>query len=179
VDTVPGPPAPPAPRPRTGGQPGGRGVGIDPALFRKIIEDIDWRVFRNDGKKGRVSVSLAWDNQNDLDLVVVTDDAEIYHGNKQSHCGGTLDVDSNFVAPYTNKPVENIVWPDGRKPRGALKIYVSHYKERASEGRPARPTQYRIVVRDGGPTPRIYRGEISHDPSAPTKRVFVAEVPIQ
>jgi hypothetical protein len=156
------------------------GIGIDAKEYWRQVEEILGRVAAQGGKTGRVSVSLAWDNINDLDLHVETGDGHvIYYGHKESPCGGVLDVDQNVSsAKLTDRPVENIVWPEGRQPRGPLKIYVGHYQRRDGE-RCSDPTSFRIVVRDGGPIPRVFTGAVSHDPMDHTKKILVAEVEIR
>jgi hypothetical protein len=66
-------------------------------------------------RSGAVTVSLIWNDINDLDLhVVCPDGARIGFDNKQA-CGGLLDVDRNaHGSALTRQPVENIVW--SRKP---------------------------------------------------------------
>jgi subtilisin-like proprotein convertase family protein len=75
-----------------------------------------------------IRVSLLWDNYNDLDLhVICPSGEEIYYVNKQSRCGGELDVDRNAGGAQTNKPVENIRWPKGEAPAGHYKVFVQHF----------------------------------------------------
>ena len=68
-------------------------------------DDLDERLEREGGKSGAVQVSLAWDNYNDLDLHLFCPSGErIYFNNKDSECGGELDVDMN-VNPVSDNAV--------------------------------------------------------------------------
>ncbi|MCB9695065.1 MAG: hypothetical protein H6736_24945, partial [Alphaproteobacteria bacterium] len=69
-----------------------------------------------------VRITLVWDNRNDLDLHVTTPAGEqIYYGNRNSRCGGSLDVDRN-VQGETTTPVENVRWKKGTAPVGEYKV---------------------------------------------------------
>jgi len=73
-----------------------------PLLREREVED---RVRKAGGKFGKVNVSLAWQNYNDLDLHVVTETGErIFFGHRHSKCGGMLDIDQNVfptrIAPW-------------------------------------------------------------------------------
>ena len=74
-------------------------------------------------------ISLAWDNQNDLDLHVIDPNGEeIFYKHKKAKSGGMLDVDANARQPFTSQPIENIFWPVGvNAPRGLYKVYVKYY----------------------------------------------------
>ena len=101
-----------------------------------------------------------WDNYNDLDLHVVCPSGERIHGgNRESACGGELDVDAN-VKPETKKPVENVVWPEGKAPGGTYKAYVHHYKKHKKR-RSRDPTKFKVVCNAGGEILE-YEGEITH-----------------
>lgn len=90
-------------------------------------DDLDHRLEREGGKSGSVQVSLAWDDYNDLDLHLFCPSGErIYFNNRNSECGGELDVDMN-VKPVSKTPVENVVWTSN-PPKGAYKVGVHFYK---------------------------------------------------
>ena len=104
-----------------------------------------------------------WNIYYDLDLEVVCPSGERIHGgNRESACGGELDVDAN-VRPETKKPVENVVWPEGKAPGGTYKAYVHHYKKHKKR-RSRDPTKFKVVCNAGGDI-QEYEGEItSGDP---------------
>ena len=107
-------------------------------------DDLDKRLEREGGKSGAVQVSLAWDDYNDLDLHLFCPSGErIYFNNKESECGGELDVDMN-VKPVSNNPVENVVWTKN-PPKGTYKVGVHFYKYHRKRGT-KKNTKYRLRV---------------------------------
>ena len=103
---------------------------------------------------------MVWNNYNDLDLHVVCPSKERIHGgNKISKCNGELDVDAN-VKPDTRKPVENVVWPEGRGPGGTYEVYVHHYKKH-NKRRSRDPTKFQVIVNAAGEF-KEYEGSLTH-----------------
>ena len=104
------------------------GPGVQEAeISTKGASTLEKRLEREGAKRGSVQISLMWDNWNDLDLHVITPSGEhIYHDNRNSSCGGELDIDMNFK-PTSKSPVENIVWTK-TPPPGVYRVGVRHYK---------------------------------------------------
>ena len=129
----------------------------------EAMKELRSRLEREGAKSSDVQISLMWNNYNDLDLHVVCPSGERIHGgNRESACGGELDVDAN-VRPETKKPVENVVWPEGKAPGGTYKAYVHHYKKHKKR-RSRDPTKFKVVCNAGGEILE-YEGEItSGDP---------------
>ena len=126
----------------------------------QALKDLRERLEREGAKSSDVQISLMWNNFNDLDLHVVCPSGERIHGgNRESACGGELDVDAN-VKPETKKPVENVVWPVGKAPGGTYKAYVHHYKKHKKR-RSRDPTKFKVVCNAGGEILE-YEGEITN-----------------
>ena len=134
----------------------GSGITIAEA---PIDDDMDERLMREGGKSGAVQVTLSWDDYNDLDLHLFCPDGErIYFNNKNSDCGGVLDVDMN-VKPVSNNPVENIVWENIPTP-GKYKVGVHFYKHfRKKRSKKTCKFRLRVVVDADS---REYQGSITY-----------------
>lgn len=69
------------------------------------------RLTRAGARSGEITVSLLWNDVNDLDLHVVCPNGERISFENKAACGGLLDIDRNaFPESLTSEPVENIVW---------------------------------------------------------------------
>lgn len=81
---------------------------------------------------GKLRISLAWSNYDDLDLHLIEPDGnEISFRAKGSPTGGQLDVDMNAGSGQTREPVENIFYPHNRPlPEGNYKVFVNQYCSR-------------------------------------------------
>ncbi len=137
--------------------------GIETSEISNEAEDeFAERLAREGAKTGDVQISLIWNNYNDLDLHVVCPSGErIFFDNRNSKCGGELDVDMN-VKPASRKPVENIYWPEGKAPRGTYKVYIHHYAKHNKGFRSNKdPTEFRLLVDMEG-TKKEFKGEISN-----------------
>jgi uncharacterized protein YfaP (DUF2135 family) len=125
----------------------------------KAMSELQARLAREGAKSSDVQISLMWNNYNDLDLHVVCPSGERIHGgNKISQCLGELDVDAN-VRGETRKPVENVVWPEGKAPAGRYQVYVHHYKKH-DKRRSKDPTKFQVIVNGGGDL-QEFNGELS------------------
>ena len=119
-----------------------------------IDQEIKKRVEQAGGLHDGVDIraSLIWNNTNDLDIHMETPDGfHIYYGNKNSPCGGSLDVDMN-VRGETSKPVENIRWPKGRAKKGKHRVFVRMYGFHQSE---SKPTPFNVEVEINGQVQRF------------------------
>lgn len=111
------------------------------------FSDLEDRLRRAGAQTGDVQISLAWNNGNDLDLHVETPGGEkIFFNQRDSSCGGQLDVDMNAAGPESNTPVENIFWPAGGSPKGEYRVLVHHYANHGGRD----PTRYQITVKVKG-----------------------------
>jgi uncharacterized protein YfaP (DUF2135 family) len=127
---------------------------------QRAMSELQERLAREGARSSDVQVSLMWNNYNDLDLHIVCPSGERIHGgNKISNCGGELDVDAN-VRAETKKPVENVVWPEGKAPAGVYQVYVHHYKKHAKR-RTRDPTKFQIIALNGGEAME-YNGALTH-----------------
>lgn len=88
------------------------------------------RLTRAGAKSGAVTVSLLWNDINDLDLHVLCPNGEqIAFHNKQA-CGGILDVDRNaHPCALTNSPVENIAWAQTPTLKGDYVVLVTFFRQ--------------------------------------------------
>jgi uncharacterized protein YfaP (DUF2135 family) len=125
----------------------------------QAMSELQARLAREGARSSDVQISLMWNNYNDLDLHVVCPSGERIHGgNKISQCEGELDVDAN-VRGETRKPVENVVWPEGKAPAGKYQVYVHHYKKQ-NKRRSKDPTKFQVIVNGGGDL-QEFNGELS------------------
>jgi hypothetical protein len=116
--------------------------------------DDQQRVKERGGQQGKLQVTLAWDDRNDLDLYVVCPSGEEinWRAANRQRCGGKLDIDANNGrGPLSETPVENVFWDD--PPPGRYRILVQNYKRNA-----APQSAYRITIRQEGKPDRVIRG---------------------
>lgn len=114
-----------------------------------IDAEIKKRVEKAGGQYKNVDVraSLIWNNRNDLDLhAICPSGEEIFYAQKESGCGGWLDVDMN-VHGETTKPVENVRWKKNTAPRGEYSIFVRNYRFHET---PKEPTPFRVEIEING-----------------------------
>lgn len=77
---------------------------------------------------GDVAITLFWDNNADLDLIVTEPSGElVYFGAPLSSTRGELDIDSNYPCGENTRRVENVFWPTGASPEGEYQVQISQY----------------------------------------------------
>jgi hypothetical protein len=120
------------------------------------FSDLEDRLRRAGAQTGDVQISLAWNNGNDLDLHVETPGGEkIFFNQRDSSCGGQLDVDMNAAGAESQTPVENVFWPTGGSPTGRYRVLVHHYANHGSRD----PTRYQITIKIKGEAKK-YNGSV-------------------
>ena len=108
------------------------------------FSDLGDRLQKAGAKTGDVQISLAWNNGNDLDLYVETPGHEkIWYNNRNSTCGGELDVDMNAGGPASQRPVENVYWQVGASPSGKFRVSVHYYANHGGRD----PTQFQVTIK--------------------------------
>lgn len=112
--------------------------GISWSYKGDVADSIKERVKEAGGSiEGDLRVSLAWNNEDDLDLSCIEPCGhKMYFGSKNSRSGnGTLDVDANG-GRVTNptEPVENIIFKDKSKMKDGDYIFiVDQYNKRSNQ----------------------------------------------
>jgi len=98
------------------------------------------------GKVGELTVTLAWNTEDDLDLhLVEPSGARIFFDIPSSPSGGRLDIDMNRDdLPLTTSAIENIYYVN-RPLLGSYKVYVENYKKNSS----VNPIQAILQIRSG------------------------------
>lgn len=112
-----------------------------------INSEMEKRLKREGAKSGAITISLMWDNYNDIDLHCIDPNGEeIFFGHKQSRSGGELDVDMNAGGPISKEPVENIFWQNNKALKGKYKVYVNHFSNHGCS-ECIDPTNYTLIIR--------------------------------
>jgi hypothetical protein len=146
----PAPEPPPRPRP-----PEPPRVTPPPPAPRQ--EDAD-RARREGARSGRVQIILAWDDRNDLDLVMICPNGERLYFDHRQACGAVLDVDRNAGnSALSPTPVENIVFAAEPAP-GRYRIIVWHF-----QNNPPAPASspYRVTVKREGRPDQVFTGRVA------------------
>ena len=106
-----------------------------------------------DACEGEITVTLAWETTDDLDLhLVEPDGTHIYYENRTSENGAHLDIDMNAGGRASANPIENICYTR-TPPSGTYKIYVDFFRRKSSI--PEIP--YTVYVRNGR-SEKYFRG---------------------
>lgn len=113
------------------------------------------RLQRAGAKKGFITVSLMWDNFNDLDLHCTGPNREeIFYNNRKGRIG-ELDVDMNAGSQRSREPVENLYFP--KRLSGKYQVHVNHYSNKGGSD----PTRFVVLLRVEGRKPMRFKGQIS------------------
>ena len=116
------------------------------------LDDLE-RATRETGLRvGKLTFTLMWDGQDDLDLKVSCPAGVALDFTERVGCGGNLDRDS--IPTHGDQPVENILF-DNPQP-GDYRVEVRLY----SQNDPA-PRPFRLWVREEGQPERSYDGSLS------------------
>ena len=146
------PPPEPPPRPRPPEPP-----RVTPPPPAPRQEDAD-RARREGARSGRVQIILAWDDRNDLDLVMICPNGERLYFDHRQACGAVLDVDRNAGnSALSPTPVENIVFAAEPAP-GRYRIIVWHF-----QNNPPAPASspYRVTVKREGRPDQVFTGRVA------------------
>ena len=138
------------------------------------------RLKREGARKGDVTVSLAWDTFDDLDLHVFTPSGEeVYYANKSSNDGLChLDVDMNVGGKDSEEPVENVFIGDldhkKQAPLGHYKVVVHNFAYHSKGSTAQTAIRFRVIVDKNGVKER-FSGECVGSGSIDTSNVVVCE----
>ena len=144
------PPEPPPPPPP-------RRVEQTPPPPPPRQEDAE-RARREGARSGRVQIILAWDDRNDLDLMMICPNGERLFFDNRRACGAELDVDRNAGnSALIATPVENIVFAAEPAP-GRYRIMVWHF-----QNNPPAPASspYRVTVKREGRPDQVFTGRVA------------------
>merc|ERR1712224_97574 len=129
-------------------------IGKDCYIHCHDADIVGDRLKREGARKGDITISLAWDTIDDLDLhVYVPSGKHIYYGDRFSHDGlCNLDVDMNAGGNDSSEPVENVFCGDIEKkkeaPLGHYKVVVQNYSYKGSKRGSSIP--FRVIVEKNG-----------------------------
>lgn len=94
---------------------------------------------------GEITVTLLWNSQNDLDLVVRCPSGRQLDYRRPTECGGALDVDANANrGNLSSRPVENMFWPAGKALPGAYEVAVRYAVRKDDDNPRETPFQVRL-----------------------------------
>lgn len=137
-----------------------------------VLDVLKQRMARDNSSTGELTISLIWDDRNDLDIhVLAPSNQRIHGGNKKSDCGGVLESEAN-VKGESKEPLEHVVWK--KAPEGKYTVHVHFYKrhKRLFEKNKG-PSNYYVIVQANG-TSQVFSGSIE---VGPVDDVCVFEMP--
>ena len=122
-------------------------------------DGIGGRLARENAGTGDITISLAWDTIDDLDLhVFLPSGEELYFSNKESRDSKCrLDVDMNAGSPFSTEPVENVflgrLEQSEEAPQGLYKVVVQNYAYHSKERNAS--VAFRVVIDKNGKKERF------------------------
>lgn len=120
--------------------------------------EFDERLREAGGQQGDLTITLIWEHEADLDLVVECPGGLVSFKQREA-CGGILDIDANVDdADIKARPVENITWVGDRIPPGEYRVHVINNKGRSAGTRPV-PFELRVKRGDDA---QHHRGEAAY-----------------
>jgi hypothetical protein len=106
-----------------------------------------------DACNGPITVTLAWETTDDLDLhLIEPDGTKVYFGNKTSLNGAELDIDMNAGSSNSLNPIENICYKN-TPPNGNYKIIIDFFRRNSNQTE----IPYTVYIRNGS-SEKYYRG---------------------
>jgi hypothetical protein len=121
--------------------------------------------------EGEITVTLLWNDRNDLDLIITCPSGERLYYASPHACGGTLDVDRNAERELTERPVENVYWAVGKAPPGNYRVAVHYYARRDAATPPQ--TDFQVRLLQNGQT-SLYRGTVAPTATQPVTTFTVS-----
>lgn len=112
------------------GQQQGQGDNELGTGFGGDVAELDRRLQHFGARTGDVQISLSWNSVDDIDLhvIVMPVRSQINWTNKRGPCGGMLDIDMNaHPQMVSNRPIENVFWPDNQAPQGVYIVGIQNY----------------------------------------------------
>jgi hypothetical protein len=139
---------------------------LDFSVFK--MGNFNTRLRRAGAKRGFITVSLMWDNYNDLDLHCIGPNREeIFYKNRKGKFG-ELDVDMNAGSQRSREPVENLYFPN--RVSGRYQVRVNHYSNKGGKD----PTPFTVLIRVEGRKEIRLRGKISA--GQPKKEIYAVNI---
>ncbi len=127
------------------------------------------RLTRAGARSGQITVSLLWNDANDLDLHVQCPDGSTINFMNKLACGGILDVDRNaHPQSLTREPVENITWTSHPSLKGEYRVMVHFFRQHDGNDRSA----FSLRLKTGGKT-TFFTGEVAARHMAEVTRFVV------
>ena len=165
VPPPPSAPAPTSPAPTTTKQderPPPAPAPTSPA-GQAASTEIETRRKREKARSGKVTVTLIWDNINDLDLHIECPNGQTISYKTKEACRGKLDIDQNRLVDFrsfwslVSNPVENVYLEENAL-QGEYTVIVHFFGENKPS---SSPTTFKVKVARAGGEIKIYEGQVA------------------